>query len=52
VVQDDQSSFAKRFGGVASINSSNTAFITCRGQSRRDTSRLRPTVFKAGPILL
>lgn len=52
VVQDDHSSLARRFGGVASINSSSTAFITWRGQSRRDTSRLSPTVFKAGPILL
>lgn len=28
VVQDDHSSLARRFGGVASINSSSTAFIT------------------------
>lgn len=52
VVHDDQSSLARRFGGVASISSSRTALMTFKGQSRRDTSRLSPTAFNAGPILL
>lgn len=52
VVHEHHSSLASRLGGVVSISSRSTSLMTLSGQSRRDTSRLSPTAFRAGPILL
>ncbi|KAK0136515.1 putative nuclease HARBI1 [Merluccius polli] len=51
-MHEHHSSLASRLGGVASMSSFSTSFMTLSGQSRRDTSKLRPMALRAGPIRL